>query len=161
MATLPQLIEEDIEELERVMHDLLLKSDASIALLLDKGGFLITKTGNHQQYDTTTFAALSAAAFAATQGIASLVSESNFSSVYQQGDQHSILVLNVDEFCLLAVIFSAHISVGAVKYYAEPSVKLIAKQMEICQQRAPEGGLDLSIANLADPSDLFKKKAKG
>ncbi len=161
MATLPQLIEEDIEELERVMHELLVKSDASIALLLDKGGFLITKTGNHHQLDTTTLAALSAASFAATQGIASLVSESNFSTVYQQGDQHSILVSNVDEFCLLAVIFRVHVSVGVVKYYAEPAAKLIGDQLKVAQARNPEGGLDLSIANLADPSGLFKKKANG
>jgi predicted regulator of Ras-like GTPase activity (Roadblock/LC7/MglB family) len=161
MATLPQLIEEDIDEIERVMHELLLKSDASIALLLDKGGFLITKTGNHHQLDTTTLAALSAASFAATQGIASLVSESNFSTVYQQGDQHSILVSNVDEFCLLAIIFGVHVSVGAVKYYAEPIVKAIGEQMKRAQARTPDEGLDLSIANLADPSGLFKKKRAG
>src|SRR5436190_16275990 len=150
MSTLPQIIEEDITELDRVMDELLDKSDASIALLLDKGGFLITKTGPHQQYDTVTLAALSAASFAATQMIATLVSENNFSTVYQQGDQHSILVLNVDEFSLLAVIFGPESSVGAVKYYAEPCVRCIAKQLKKAKNRAPTDGLDLSIANVAD-----------
>ena len=159
MATLPQLIEEDIDELERALQDLLLKCDGSSALIIDKGGFLITQIGEARKYDTTTLAALSAASFAATQGIASLVSETNFSSVYQQGDSHSLLVLNVDEYCLLTVVFKAAVSVGAVKYYAVATAKQIAKQLKKAHRRAPEEGLDLSELNLADPTPLFRKKS--
>src|SRR5438045_9786217 len=126
MATLPQLFEEDIRELERALQELLMKSEASAALIIDKGGFLISQCGEKHDFDTTTLAALSAASFAATQGIASLVSESNFSSVYQQGETYSLLVLNVDEYCLLTIVFKAHISVGAIKYFAESSTKLVA-----------------------------------
>jgi len=159
MATLPQLIEEDIDELERALQELLLKCDGSSALIIDKGGFLITQIGEARKYDTTTLAALSAASFAATQGIASLVSETNFSSVYQQGDSHSLLVLNVDEYCLLTVVFKAAVSVGAVKYYAVATAKQIAKQLKTAHRRAPEAGLDLSELNLADPTPLFRKKS--
>src|SRR5829696_7781986 len=104
MATLPQLIEEDVNELCRALQELLLKTDASVALVIDKGGFLITECGEKHEIDTTTLAALSAASFAATQGIATLVNESNFSSVYQQGETFSLLVLNVDEYCLLTIV---------------------------------------------------------
>src|SRR5689334_1180512 len=103
MATLPQLIEEDVRELEYAMEELLIKCEGTAALIIDKGGFLISQMGSSRQFDTTTLAALSAASFAATETIASLVSETNFSSVYQQGESHSLLVLNVDEYCLLTV----------------------------------------------------------
>src|SRR5438093_13667628 len=159
MATLPQLIEEDVRELERALQDLLIKCEGSAALIIDKGGFLITQIGEARQLDTTTLAALSAASFAATEGIASLVSESNFSSVYQQGESHSLLVLNVDEYCLLTVVFKARISVGAVKYFAVATAKQIAKQLKKAHRRAPEAGLDLSELNIADPTPLFRKKA--
>jgi hypothetical protein len=49
--------------------------------------------------------------------------------------------------------------VGAVKYFAAPAVKRIAVQLQIAQERDPGAGFDLSEMNLADPSDLFKKKA--
>src|SRR3954453_4925486 len=111
MATLPQLIEEDVQELESALQDLLVKCEGSAAIIIDKGGFLITQIGAATHFDTTTLAALSAASFAATEGIATLVSETNFSSVYQQGEAHSLLVLNVDEYCLLTVIFNAEIGV--------------------------------------------------
>ena len=66
----------------------------------------------------------------------------------------------VDENCLLAVIFKATVSVGAVKYFASPAVKRIAVQMQIAQERDPGGGLDLSMLNIADPSELFKRRTE-
>jgi predicted regulator of Ras-like GTPase activity (Roadblock/LC7/MglB family) len=159
MATLPQLIEEDVQELSAALQELLMKTDATVTLVIDKGGFLITECGEHHDFDTTTLSALSAASFAATQGIASLVSESNFSSIYQQGDSYSLLVLNVDEYCLLTIVFKAHISVGAVKYFAESTTKLVAKQMKKSHERDPSTGLDLSMLNMADPTPMFKKKS--
>jgi predicted regulator of Ras-like GTPase activity (Roadblock/LC7/MglB family) len=158
MGTLPQLFEEDIRTLNRALEELVVKSEASAAFIIDKGGFLITQCGQCKQFDIVTLAALSAASFAATQGIANLVSETNFSSVYQQGEAHSLLVVNVDEYCLLTVIFPAKVSVGAVKYFAVNTIKEIAKQLHIAYQRSPDAGLDLSILNLADTGPLFRKK---
>lgn len=163
MATLPQLIEEDIEELNSALEDLLRSSEAHVALLIDKGGFVITQREQHgfrEQFDTTTIGALSAASFAATETIASLVSEKNFSSVYQQGETYSVLVLNVDEQSLLNVIFQGHISVGAVKYYATETLKRITAQLQAAHRREPGTGLDLSLLNMADASPVFRKKKR-
>ena len=117
MATLPQLIEEDIREIDGALNDLLAKSEATSSLVIDKGGFLITQCGDTRRFDTTTLGALAAAMYAATQGIASLVSEANFSSVYQQGENFSLLVHNVDEHCLLVVIFRAQIGDDWSNYF--------------------------------------------
>jgi predicted regulator of Ras-like GTPase activity (Roadblock/LC7/MglB family) len=159
MATLPQLIEEDVERLSGELRELLEKSDATTALIIDKGGFLIASEGDAQQFDLTTIAALASGAYMATQTIANLVQETNFNSIYQQGEKFSMFVMCVDENCLLVAIFKAQVSVGAVKYFAAPAVKRIAVQLQIAQERDPAAGLDLSELNLADPSDLFKKKS--
>lgn len=158
MATLPQLIEEDIRQIEGDLNDLLTKSEATAAMIIDKGGFLITQCGDVRRFDTTTIGALAAAMYAATQGIASLVGENNFSSVYQQGENFSLLVHNVDEHCLLLAIFRAQISVGAVKYYALTTISKVAGQLQTAQNRAPGEGYDLSVLNIADTADLFRKK---
>jgi predicted regulator of Ras-like GTPase activity (Roadblock/LC7/MglB family) len=155
---LPQLIEEDMRLIDGALGDLLMKSEATSALVLDKGGFLITQCGDTRRFDTTTLGALAAAMYAATQGIASLVGEIDFSSVYQQGENISLLVNNVDEHCLLLVIFRAQISVGAVKYYALGTIAQLAQQLRAAQERAPGEGYDLSVLNMADSSDLFRKK---
>jgi len=159
MATLPQLIEEDVQELDKVLREFLKRSDATAALILDKGGFLIAHHGDTSQFDVTTISALASGAYMANQTIANLVQESNFDSVYQQGDNSSMLVTNVDENCLLLVIFPAAVGVGIVKYHAGPARDCIADQMQIAQQRDPGAGLDLSELNIADTSSLFKRKA--
>jgi len=160
MATLPQLLDDDVRVLNGALEELLGKSEAASALILDKGGFLISERGNTDMFDSTSLGALAAAAYAATQGIAGLVNEGSFSNVYQQGQTHSLLVSNIDEHCLLVVIFNAQISVGAVKYYAATCISQIAHQMEIARHRSPEEGLDLSILNLADTGDIFAKRGE-
>jgi hypothetical protein len=70
-----------------------------------------------------------------------------------------MFVLSVDEYCLLVVIFKALVSVGVVKYFAIPSGEKIAEQMRVAQERDPGNGLDLSVLNLADTAELFKRKA--
>lgn len=159
MPTLPQLIEEDITEINSALQDLCMKSDASIAFLIDKGGFVITQSQREADFDVMTLAALSAASFAATESIATLVHEKNFSSVYQQGETHSLLVLNVDDHSLLTVIFQANLSVGAVKYFSTDVIRRIAMQLQVAEHRAPGAGLDLSMLNMADPSPLFRRKS--
>ncbi len=158
MATLPQLIEEDITRLDDQLKELLQKSDATTALVIDKGGFLITSRGDADQFDLTTIAALASGAYLANQTIAQLVHETQFNSVYQQGQKFSMFVLCVDETSLLAIIFKAQVSVGLVKYFAAPCAVHIARQLKAAQDRDPGMGLDLSEINLMDPSEVFKRK---
>jgi predicted regulator of Ras-like GTPase activity (Roadblock/LC7/MglB family) len=158
MATLPQLLEDDVRTLGAALDDLVQKSEATSALILDKGGFVISETGDTRAFDATTLGALAAATYAATQGIAGLVGEENFSNVYQQGENYSLLVSNIDEHCLLVVIFNAQISVGAVKYYAMGAISQIAQQLQVAGTRSPDEGVDLSILNLADTADIFAKR---
>ena len=159
MGTLPQLLEEDIQRLDDALREYLERSDATTALIIDKGGFLITSQGDARRFDLTTIGALASGAFLANQTIANLVHEENFESVYQQGDNFSMFVMNVDESCLLMVIFSSKVGVGMVKYHATEARKQIADQLKTAQDRDPSAGLDLSVLNLADPSALFKRKA--
>src|SRR5690242_6832804 len=158
MPTLPQLIEEDVLQLDRVLKDLLENSEAATALIIDKGGFLIAHSGESDKFDLTTIAALASGAYLANQTIANLVHEANFNSVYQQGEKFSMFVLCINEQSMLVVIFKATVSVGAVKYFAIPAAKGIAEQFDIAAQREPGAGLDLSVLNLADPSEVFKRK---
>jgi predicted regulator of Ras-like GTPase activity (Roadblock/LC7/MglB family) len=158
MATLPQLVEEDIRQIEDSLRDLLSQTEATTALVIDKGGFLICSSGDSRQFDLTTIAALASGSFMANQTIATMVHETSFNSVYQQGERYSMFVICIDEHCLLVVIFRAGVSVGLVKYYAGPTVRKIADQLVIAQDREPGAGLDLSELNLADTRDLFKRR---
>ena len=157
---LPQLIAEDVRELDRVLGELVSRSESLSALVIDKGGFLITQAGEVENLDAITLAALAAGSFAATQGMASVVSEPNFNSVYQQGEIFSLVVQNIDAETLLVVVFRAHVSVGAVKYFANVAVPQIAAQFLVAHERNPDGGMDLSMMNIEDSSEFFRKVAR-
>jgi predicted regulator of Ras-like GTPase activity (Roadblock/LC7/MglB family) len=159
MPTLPHLIEEDIQRLDETLSQFLAQTDATTALVIDKGGFLIAHQGDATQFDLTTIGALASGAFMANQTIAGLVNEKNFNSIYQQGEKFSMFVINVDEHCMLVVIFQSKVGVGVVKFYAAMAVKQIALSLAAAHERNPEAGLDLSVLNAADPQSFFRKKA--
>jgi predicted regulator of Ras-like GTPase activity (Roadblock/LC7/MglB family) len=160
MATLPQLIEEDVQRFGSILGELLKHTEATTAMVIDKGGFLITYQGNAEEFDLTTIAALASGAYMANQTIANLVHETNFNSVYQQGEKYNIYATCVGDEALLVVIFETGSNVGMVKYFAQPTAEKLASQLKIAHERDPEGGLDLSILNVADTSGVFKKKRK-
>jgi predicted regulator of Ras-like GTPase activity (Roadblock/LC7/MglB family) len=154
---LPQLIAEDMRELDRVLGELVARSEASAALIIDKAGFLIAQTGDFGEFDSTTLAALAAGTYAATQGMASVISEPNFTCVYQQGENFSLLVRNVDTESLVVVVFQAQVSVGAVKYFANSAVAHLAKQFEAASQRAPGNKVDFAMLNMENSDQFFRK----
>ena len=158
MGQFPQLIQEDLDHLNLVMHELLNKSEANIALLVEKAGYLIHQCGTQDSMDTTTFATLGSNAYNAVQFMAQLVNEQNFTSMYQQGENFSTLMLNVDENSLLVVVFPTHLTVGSMKYYASPAARSIAHRIEVASQRSPDTGLDLSDLDPKNAQELFRKK---
>jgi predicted regulator of Ras-like GTPase activity (Roadblock/LC7/MglB family) len=158
MATLPQLIEEDMVRVDTVLREFIQQADAIAALLIDKGGFLIAQQGEPGEMDFTTIAALASGAFMANQTIAALVKEKDFNSTYQQGETFSLFVINVDHNCLLVVIFKSQSGIGVVKYFATAATAALAQQLALAAERAPGRGFDLSELNLANPQELFRKK---
>ena len=157
MFTLPELLTEDVQQFDEILSELLFQTEATTALIMDKGGFLITHQGDAQQFDLTTIAALTSGAFLANQTIASLVRETNFNSVHQEGEKLSLFAVNIDEHCLLLIVFKPEAGVGAVKYYAMPAAEKIANQLQSARTRNPDGGVDLSVLNLANSASLFQK----
>jgi len=158
MSQFPQLNQEDVNHLNEVMTELLKKSEAHVALLVEKAGYLIHQCGNQESMDTTTFATLGSNAYNAVQFMAQLVNENNFTSMYQQGENFSTLMVNVDENSLLVIVFPTHLTVGSMKYYASPAARSLAERILAATNRAPGQGLDLSDLDPTDVQSLFQKK---
>ncbi|MGV3757068.1 MAG: hypothetical protein ACO1QS_16940 [Verrucomicrobiota bacterium] len=157
MTPFPQLNEEDFEQINLALKDLLEKSEASTALFVEKAGYLIAQQGDTEIFNTTELATLAANAFAATQFIADRLNETNFSSMFQQGEIANMLWVNVDVNSLVVIIFKAHLSVGAIKYYALSTVQTVANQLQIATLRAPDEGVDLAHFDPVDINDVFQR----
>ena len=55
MSAFPALNQEDMDLIDRTLQELLQKSEAHLALLVEKAGYLIHQSGNQDALDTTTF----------------------------------------------------------------------------------------------------------
>jgi len=158
MFNLPQINEEDVRVVDAAAAELIARTEASAVLVTDVGGALIVQRGDIEGFDITSIAALASNSYAATQMIASLINEPNFTAVTQQGDNWGLLVMNVEEYCILVVIFRASVSVGLIKYYAQDTVKAMAAQMKIASERAPGATLDMVEMNVGGIEEVFKRK---
>lgn len=156
MASFPSLNQEDIDVIDATLRDLLKKSEAHVALLVEKAGYLIHQCGNPDELDTTTFATLGSNAYNAVQFMASLVNENNFTSMYQQGENFSTLMVNVDENSLLVIVFPTHLTVGSMKYYAGPAVRSICDRIIVAATRGDV--IDFSDVDARDVQALFTQK---
>ncbi len=152
----PQLNEEDMAYIDKVLGDLVKKSEALLSMLVEKAGYLIQQYGNTEALDTTTLATLGSNAYNATQFMAQLVNEHNFTSMYQQGDTYSTLIINIDDNCILVLVFGTDHTVGSMKYYAAPAVKSLASRLEFASARG-ETALDLCDMDAADVQALFRR----
>jgi len=158
MFSLPLLIGEDIAAIDAALRDFVSASGARLALFIDGGGFIVTRQGEEGDIDTATLGALAANSFAATQAIARIIEDHSVSSLYQEGHENSLLILSVEEFGFLAVVFPAAIGVGSVKFYGQDVVARVGSQLGSARDRAPDEGLDLSELNLADAAPLFRRR---
>ena len=156
IGSLPQLIEEDMKQLDAVFDDYLIKSEADSVLLTAEGGFLVSTHGKTKCMDTTSIGALASNSFEANKAIAMMIGEAGFNSLYQAGDQYSLFVQSIDGFNLMVVIFPVRTAVGAIKYYAQSAREQVAKVFERARKRTP-GGLDLALLNVADSTEIFKR----
>src|SRR3954465_15829924 len=158
MGQFPALNQEDITQIDAVMRELLKKSEANVALLVEKAGYLIHQSGNPEELDTTTFATLGSNAYNAVQFMGNLGNESNCRSMYQEGESYSTLMVNVDENSLLVIVFPTHLPVGSMKYYAAPAVRAIGARIAEAALRTPGIGFDLSDLDAKDVQALFQRK---
>jgi len=109
------IFEEDFCAIADALNRLLQGTNARAVLLIDKAGQLITSTGDLAGLDTSSFATLSAADFAATSQLASLIGEKEFSTLFHQGEKENLYVCLIADRVILAVIFDHRTNLGLIR----------------------------------------------
>jgi predicted regulator of Ras-like GTPase activity (Roadblock/LC7/MglB family) len=160
MGSLPQLIDEDMQEIDGIFADFLKKAEAQSVLLLAEGGFLVCSYGNTDGLDTMSLGALASNSFEANKMIAGIMGEPNFNSIYQAGEQQSVYTQSIDGFNVMVVIFPVSVGVGLVRHYALTARDQVAKIFTRAKKRAPENTLDLAMMNVTDSSQIFQRRRK-
>ncbi len=124
------IFEDDFWAITEALNRLLQGTNARTILLIDKAGQLITSAGDTSRIDISSFATLSAADFAATSQLASLIGEKEFSTLFHQGEKENLYVCLVANRVILAVIFDQRTTLGLVRVKTKNTAQELEKIFE-------------------------------
>lgn len=149
------ITEEGIRTVNNTLGNLVLDSGAKAALLMEKSGQMITAQGETNAFDTMSLSALIMGSFNSTKAIATLLGESEFKRMFQQGANQSIFMFALESQDILAVVFPNTITVGKIKYKVEQILDVLNSQVLSMYNNAPSAPLRAGQAPAPKINDLF------
>jgi predicted regulator of Ras-like GTPase activity (Roadblock/LC7/MglB family) len=133
------LYEEEFKHLEEALRRLRQEANAKAVFLIDKNGQQIAAAGEIEQFDTTSLASLTAGNVAATDGLAKLIGEREFSVLFHEGQQDHIHISIVAKRAILVVIFDDRSSLGLVRLRVKRANVDLEKIFELMIQKGEKG----------------------
>src|SRR5881296_1816328 len=109
------MYEEEFNQIKQVISKLRIDANSKVVFLVDKNGQQIAAHGDIENLDTTSLASLTAGNVAATDGLAKLIGEKEFSILFHEGERDNIHISIVAQRVILVVIFDNRSSLGLVR----------------------------------------------
>jgi predicted regulator of Ras-like GTPase activity (Roadblock/LC7/MglB family) len=129
------MYEEEFRHLQGALGRLRQEANAKAVFLIDKNGQQIAAAGEVEQFDTTSLASLTAGNVAATDGLAKLIGEREFSVLFHEGHKDHIHITIVANRAILVVIFDDRSSLGLVRLRVKRASGELEKIFEAMMQK--------------------------
>ena len=142
--------EEDFGAITQSLQRFLYESNARCALLVDRTGQLVATVGEQPKFDPTAFATLTAADFSANDQLARLIGETDFNSLFHQGEKESMYLADIARRVILVVIFDNRTTLGLVRLKMKNTVDELTKLFQQVFQRGASGQAQENILSGAD-----------
>lgn len=107
--------DEDHTRFSRVLDRLRTDSNAKLTFLIDRNGQQIARAGELDGIDPTSLASLTAGNVAATDGLAKLIGENEFSILFHEGERDNLHISLVGNRGVLVILFDERSSLGLVR----------------------------------------------
>ena len=148
------LSEIDAQQLTSLLTTFLGETHANCALLCDRSGRLLIKSGDTGAMDNTTFASLVAGDFAASDQLARLLGEEEFSSLYHAGEGRSMYLADVSGYSILAAIFDGRTTLGMIRLKSRTTVPKLAELFhEIASRQNSQVGIGMDANWMSEAED--------
>jgi predicted regulator of Ras-like GTPase activity (Roadblock/LC7/MglB family) len=144
--TLPDLVlyDDEFHKIKDSLQRLASDANANVVFLVDKNGQQIAAVGDLTSLDTTSLASLTAGNVAATDGLARLIGEKEFSILFHEGERDNIHISIVAQRVILVVIFDERTSLGLVRLRVRRSMSELEKIFEDIARKAEKEKQSLS-----------------
>jgi predicted regulator of Ras-like GTPase activity (Roadblock/LC7/MglB family) len=136
--TLPDLVlyDDEFRKIKDSLSRLASDANANVVFLVDKNGQQIAAVGDLTTLDTTSLASLTAGNVAATDGLARLIGEKEFSILFHEGERDNIHISIVAQRVILVVIFDERTSLGLVRLRVRRAMAELEKIFEDIARKA-------------------------
>ena len=136
--TLPDLVlyDDEFRKIKDSLQRLATDSNSNVVFLVDKNGQQIAAVGDLTTLDTTSLASLTAGNVAATDGLARLIGEKEFSILFHEGERDNIHISIVAQRVILVVIFDERTSLGLVRLRVRRAMQELEKIFEEIARKA-------------------------
>ncbi len=145
-----EFTQDDFGAISESLKSFLAQTRANSALLVDRSGQLILTVGETGGMDGTTFATLTAADFSANEQLARLLGETDFSSLFHQGDRESVFVADVARKLILVIVFDSRTTVGLVRLHSKAEVENLTVLVDRVLSRSRNGAGDSPLLKGAE-----------
>jgi predicted regulator of Ras-like GTPase activity (Roadblock/LC7/MglB family) len=122
--------EDDFGSITQTLQKFLFDSNERCALLVDRTGQLVATVGEQPNFDPTAFATLTAADFSANDQLARLIGETDFNSLFHQGEKESMYLADVARRVILVALFDNRTTLGLVRLKMKETVHDLTKLFE-------------------------------
>src|SRR3990170_7924023 len=136
----PDLVmyEEEYQQIKDILQRLQVDSNSKIVFLVDKNGQQIAVQGDMRGVDATSLASLTAGNVAATDGLAKLIGEKEFSVLFHEGEKDNIHISIVEQRVILVVIFDERSSLGLVRLRVKKAHGDLSDVFKVVLQKADQ-----------------------
>jgi predicted regulator of Ras-like GTPase activity (Roadblock/LC7/MglB family) len=123
------------EAITRLRHD----ANALSVVMIEKSGQPIASVGDTSEVDPTALSSLAAGNVAATEGLAQLIGENQFYSLFHEGERQNIHISLVGGKVILLVIFNEESSLGLVRLRVRKVANELAVILDTVRTKAAAG----------------------
>jgi predicted regulator of Ras-like GTPase activity (Roadblock/LC7/MglB family) len=147
------MYEEEFEIIKHLLNSLRMDASAKIVFLVDKNGQQIADAGEVNLVDTTSLASLTAGNVAATDGLAKLIGEKEFSILFHEGRKDNIHISIVAQRLILVVIFDERSSLGLVRLRVRKASVDLERVLKEMEAKSLEVGSVKTVSPFAEITD--------
>ncbi|MCD4751429.1 MAG: roadblock/LC7 domain-containing protein [Thermoanaerobaculales bacterium] len=147
------MYEEEFNQITALLQRLRVDASAKIVFLVDKNGQQIAAVGEIDTVDTTSLASLTAGNVAATDGLAKLIGEKEFSILFHEGQKDNIHISIVGQRLILVLIFDERSSLGLVRLRVRKASQEIERVLKEMDEKAAEVGIEEATSPFAEITD--------
>jgi predicted regulator of Ras-like GTPase activity (Roadblock/LC7/MglB family) len=130
------LQEEDLRRFQDLLERLRQDANAKLTVLLDKNGQQLARAGDLHDIDPTALASLAAGNVAATEGLAQLIGEREFSILFHEGENDHLHINVVGGRSILVVLFDERSSLGLVRLRVKKATAELVGMVDDIHTRA-------------------------